>query len=351
MNRTAIAILRLINAATKLINPLDRRRYIREKIKSLSDEEKKALESVLKTMILMTSGSVETIRDPSLYDSSAGSWMGITSTSAMEVLNQIPNKKGGFGPGTDSPTMEDYKTAKKLMPIIGSSFMDVDEVRALTGDVKPEDEHLYKLDSVRGYETLYRGISNLKADTLKYATDNPTWDILRGVSTSFNIKEAENFAAMMQSSHGAKPGSGPSIFFTINNPKRKGFVADELSEYSEQEIILSGILDINSWTLEAKGVGQGKNSSLKYHDPSDKTFKYRATITKVQNSGTHLLELKTLSGQTMQTELLPGQLDKILDDSAIVIPNKFTFLPKDRDTIAVRIIQSTILIKIKATLR
>ena len=73
MNRTAIAILRLINAATKLANPLDRRRYIREKIKPLSDEDKRALETILKTMILMTSGNVDTIRDPSLYDSSAGS--------------------------------------------------------------------------------------------------------------------------------------------------------------------------------------------------------------------------------------------------------------------------------------
>ena len=114
---------------------------------------------------------------------------------------------------------------------------------------------------------------------------------------------------------------------------------------------MSGILDINSWTLEAKGAAMGKDSSLKYHDPSNRPFNFRATITKVQNSGTHLLELKTMSGQTMQTELLPGQLDRILDGSAIVISNKFTFLPKDRDTIAVRISKSTILINVQATLR
>ena len=87
------------------------------------------------------------------------------------------------------------------MPILGSSFMEVDEIKALTGPTNSvefvDDEHFYKLDSVRGFETLYRGISGLKTDTIKYAMDNPTWDMLRGVSTSFNIREAENFAGVM----------------------------------------------------------------------------------------------------------------------------------------------------------
>ena len=84
MNRTAIAILRLVNAATKLTNPMDRRRYIREKIRPLSDEDKKALDAALKTMILMTSGNVKTIRDPNLYDPSAGSWKSIQQKKIMK---------------------------------------------------------------------------------------------------------------------------------------------------------------------------------------------------------------------------------------------------------------------------
>ena len=348
MNKTAIAILRLINAATKLVNPLDRRRYIREKIRPLSNEDKKALDTTLKTMILMTSGNVKTIRDPSLYDPGAGKWMSISSTSAMEVLNQIPNESGGFGPGYSSPTKEDYETAKKLMPILGSSFMDADEVRSLTGTTNSvefvPDDNFYKLDSIEGFETLYRGISDLKTNTIKYGMANSTWDILRGVSTSFNPREAENFAGITQYSHGAVKKRGPSMYFVINNPKKKGFISDELSEYGEQEVILSGILDVDSWELQSFGQAIPSGRSDGYQDPKKRPFRFKATL-----NSTDLLRLDTMSGESMEFKLLPEQLERLIDGNNIIISNKFKFLPQDM--LPIRLHKGTILMRIQATLR
>ena len=344
MNRTAIAILRLVNAATKLVNPMDRRRYIREKIKPLSDEDKKALDMTLKTMILMTSGNVKTVRDPNLYDPGAGKWMSISSTSAMEVLNQIPNESGGNGPGYSSPTKEDYETAKRLMPILGSSFMDADEVKALTGGGSPEEEYFYKLDSIKGFETLYRGISDLKTNTIKYGMVNSTWDILRGVSTSFNPRQADDFAGITQYSHGAVKGRGPSMYFVINNPKKKGFVSDAISEYDEQEVILSGILDIDSWELQASGQAIPAERSDGYQDPRKRAFRFKATL-----NSTDLLRLDTKSGESMEFKLLPEQLERLIDGNNIVISNKFKFL--SQDMLPIRLHKGTILMRIQATLK
>ena len=344
MNRTAIAILRLVNAATKLTNPMDRRKYIREKIKPLSNEDKKALDTALKTMILMTSGNVKTIRDPSLYDPGAGSWRSIASSSAMNVLNQIPNESGGFGPGITSPTKEDYETAKRLMPILGSSFMDADEVKALTGGVSPQEEYFYKLDSSEGFETLYRGISDLKIDTIKYGMMNSTWDILRGVSTSFNPRQADDFAGTTQYGHGASKNRGPSMYFVINNPKRKGFVSDAISEYDEQEVILSGILDIDSWEFQASGRATPAGSSSRYQEPNKRPFAIKATL-----NNTDLLRLDTMSGESMEHKLLPDQLDRLLDGNAIIVSNKFKFL--SADMLPIRLSKGSILLRVKATLK
>ena len=344
MNRTAIAILRLVNAATRLTNPMDRRRYIREKIKPLSDEDKKALDAALKTMILLTSGNVKTVRDPSLYDPDAGSWKSISSPSAMEVLNQIPDGFGGRGPGYTSPTKEDYETAKKLMPILGSSFMDADEVKALTGGGSPEEEYFYKLEATKGFETLYRGISDLKIDTIKYAMENTTWDMLRGVSTSFNPTESENFAGIKQYSHGAIKNRGPSMYFIINNPKRKGFVSDAISEYNEQEVILSGIVDIDSWEFQASGRAMPDGTSIGHQDPKKRPFRIKATL-----NSTDLLRLDTMGGESMEFKLLSGQLDRLLDGNTIMVSNKFNFL--SQDMLPIRLAQGSMLLRVKATLR
>lgn len=344
MNRTAIAILRLVNAATRLTNPMDRRRYIREKIKPLSDEDKKALDATLKTMILMTSGNVKTVRDPNLYDPTAGSWRSIASTSAMSVLNQIPDGFGGMGPGYTSPTKEDYETAKRLMPILGSSFMDVDEVKALTGGGTPEEEYFYKLDSIKGFETLYRGIDKLKTDTIKYGMTNSTWDMLRGVSTSFNPRTAEQFAGILQSSHGAIKNRGPSMYFVINNPKRRGFISDAISEYDEQEVILSGILGIDSWEFQAHGRAMPGGMSSRYQDPKKRPFMIKATL-----YNTDLLRLDTMSGESMEFKLLPDQLDRLLDGNIIMISNKFKFL--SQDMMPIKLNKGSMLLRVKATLK
>ena len=67
-NRTAIAILRLVNAATIFQDPMSRRAFIREKLKKFSDQDLTALGDALKSMVLLTSGNVESVKDPEKYD-------------------------------------------------------------------------------------------------------------------------------------------------------------------------------------------------------------------------------------------------------------------------------------------
>ena len=334
-NKTAIAILRLVNAATIFQDPMSRRAFIREKLKNLSDPDLTALGDALKSMVLLTSGNVASVKDPEKYDpNEAKRWSTISSPSAMEVFMHVPN----FDAMKDSPTKEDYETAKRLLPILGSSFMDFDEIDSLTGGGTPLAYK--KLDRLIGFEKLFRGIKDLDMNVIKFILSSPTWDMGRGVSTSHNIFESRLFAAMDEQEWGSR--SGPSIFFKINNPKKKGFISDAISEYDEAEIILSGNLKIDKWDLKAR-VRMGPVKPVFSIGDS----KYRARIHLFIKNGERFLGIySTYDGFEMP--LSTEDYNKLLARKPVFFKNQFKAIPGEE--LFILLIPSTIMVHTKATL-
>lgn len=335
-NRTAVAILRLVNAATIFQDPMSRRAFIRNKLKGFSEQDLNALGTALKSMVLLTSGNVASVKDPEKYDpNETGRWSTISSPSAMEVFMQVPN----FDPFKESPTKKDYETAKRLLPILGSSFMDFDEINVLTGGDTPESYK--KLDRLIGFETLYRGLSKLDMNVIKFIISSPTWDMGRGVSTSHNIFEARGFAALDSQEWGS--ASGPSIFFKINNPKKKGFISDAISEYDEAEIILSGNLKIDKWDLKCK-IRFG--STRTFDTVGVHKYRGRAHIFKRNNE--YFIGVSTMGGEIFETNLSAESLNSLLDRKVITVENGFKFI--DGKELSLKIMPGTVMVHTKATL-
>jgi hypothetical protein len=305
-NRTAIAILRLVNAAAIFKNLIDRERYIREKLKDLNDEQLIALDKALKSMILLTSGNVEAVRNPKIFDPDMTEpWSHIASPSAKNVLSQIP----GYVPGSE-PTRKDYETAKRLLPVLGSSFMDFDEIQSLTGGTEPEDYR--DLDLMKGFGKLYRGLQNMSLSSIKFLTTYPKWDMERGVSTSYKYSEAEGFASIV----GNGTNAGPSIMFHIDNPKKKGFIADRVSNYdTEAEVILSGMLDVKEWNIVCKAKCRFEIGTLGVDGVSD------VEIKKV--SGDNILSIVIPSLSKMEVKLDDDQMSTLLSGESIYVENLF----------------------------
>lgn len=199
--------------------------------------------NILKSMALMTKGHVGTIRNPEGFDSDkAHTWSEYFKQSEhfLVLLQHL---------GVDlraSVTKEDYALANKMLKVLGSSILDEEEVRkmfdhlgieqefGLTQKVADEEKNL------QIPKTLYRGLQNLSLRAYrKVTTIGYIWDIGRSVSTSMMIEIAENFATDSKTGYG--------IVFIINNPKRQGFLADKLSAFEEDEVILSGKLRVTGF--------------------------------------------------------------------------------------------------------
>ena len=112
----------------------------------------------------------------------------------------------------------------------------------------------------------------------------------------------------------------------------------------EQEVILSGILDIDSWEFQAHGRAMPSGMSSRYQDPKKRPFNIRATL-----YNTDLLRLDTMSGESMEFKLLPNQLDRLLDGNIIMISNKFKFL--SQDMMPIKLNKGSMLLRVKATLK
>ena len=122
---------------------------------------------------------------------------------------------------------------------MGSSFVSKDEIDAQIGPTGDLDRRF----AYEGYDTVYRGLNRVSPNVIAYLTSNPTWDIGRGVSTSYDIDEAKRFSKSLTVSWGSTVG--PAILFTIKNVSKRGFHAGSLSRYKrEKEVILSGDLKL-----------------------------------------------------------------------------------------------------------
>jgi len=341
-NRTAIAILRLVNTATKFKDPMAKRRYIIKKLSVLNDQQLEALGKALKSMILLTSGNVKSVRDPNLYsEPDVQPWSAITSSSAMSVLSKIPGYEQG-----SRPTKEDYETAKRLLPILGSSFMDFDEIQSLTGGEEPEEYRDF--GGMVGFKKLYRGLKNMDMSSIKFLMTKPKWDMKRGVSTSYDIGEAKYFSGT-DIVWGST--SGPAILFQINNPKKKGFIADKLSEFEEEaEVILSGMLDVEDWRIEARAKCLFENNEAS-------SFLNSITNIEIKKvSGENVLSIILMSGSKMDIKIDDNQLRLFLNKKIVYVDNLFDDDIKSRfgvqgsKRIRLLLIPKNLVIKVNATL-
>ena len=213
----------------------------------LTDKDFDAMGTILKSMILMTSGSVATVRNPDSFDPLKTSpWEDIARSSlgnlftllGLDIAEQI--------------SKQDYKTANTLLKKMGSSSIEMSDIEAKIG---PNSFNTMKPEKVQISETLWRGLKKLSFDAIILMLDKKDdWDIGRAVSTSEVMDVAYEFASDVPSGE-----TNNKVVLKINNPKRKGFRAGRLSKFQEDEVILSGQLRITDWSLSAEVLWTGKN--------------------------------------------------------------------------------------------
>ena len=213
----------------------------------LTNKDFDAMGTILKSMILMTSGSVATVRDPDSFDPlKTSSWEDIARSSlgnlftllGLDIAEQI--------------SKQDYKTANALLKKMGSSNIETSDIEAKVG---PDGYSKMKPENLQISTTLWRGLKKLSVDAITLMLDAKNdWDIGRAVSTSEIMDVAYEFATDV-------PGGETNnrVVLEIKNPKRKGFRAGRLSKFQEDEVILSGQLRIIDWSLSANVTWTGKN--------------------------------------------------------------------------------------------
>lgn len=284
IEKAVYAVTRLINVAGTHMNALTRKKYLQGKVALLNDDEKQSLVIVLKAVaMLVYGGEMEVLRDPSKFDDEQAtggpnfnhSWHQIASMVVLQVIKAADPSFDEQG----SPTKEDYIVAKKVLTAIGSTSLSSDAVTDMDPGVRSKSpEHL------SGYDTLYRGLKGVSDRIIRRVAIKKPWSIKHGVSTSYEKQTAVDFAGMM--GDGTSSGGGPSVFFTINNPEKKGFIADTLSDYGEYEVVLSGDFQINSWILSVNG-----RMSARYHDKT-KNREVQRGIRTLMQANSETMEIK-----------------------------------------------------------
>jgi len=196
--------------------------------------------NILKSMALMTKGHVGTIRNPEGFDPDKSyNW-----SEYFKLTEHFFRLLKHLGINlSESPTKADYNLANRMLKVLGSSILDEEEVRKMFDHLGIEQEFgmskkTAMTKNLQVPRTLYRGLQKLSLRAYKkLRTVGYVWGIEKSVSTSTMREIAENFA----SDH---KGQGYSVLFVINNPRRQGFVADKLSAFQEDEVILSGRLKV-----------------------------------------------------------------------------------------------------------
>ena len=302
--------------------------------KVLTPEDKKTMADIFKALLLLTAGNQEALRDPETYDPAEAkdNFSSMTGSKSYFLFRdlELPFEL------MDPPTKEDYQLAKKLLPIMGSSFVSKDDIDSQIGKTGDLDRRFKS----EGYDTVYRGLNRVSPNVIAYLMSKPTWDIGRGVSTSYDMSEAQVFSKSLHVPWGSTVG--PAILFTIKNVSKRGFHAGSLSRYEkEKEVILSGDLEINSWLIEAKG-----DLRPEYGDPQRIRIQIYSTDKSViflgdsrsGNSVIHRMQFPTEEGESFE------------DFSQDLIQNFGGLIIHDDEEVEISIDRLSILIKADATL-
>jgi hypothetical protein len=245
VKKKILAIFRIIEASPYE----DKTRYnqtIENLEKLLSPQDKKVMADVMKAYLLLTAGNQKAVRDPSSYDEDDA--FDDFSSFMSQKTRLLHNRLKLPFDITVIPTRADYEIARKLLSVIGSASVTKDDIDAQIGSTGDLDRRF----ASEGYDTVYRGLNRVSKSVIKFLMSKRSWNIKRGVSTSYDINEAYKFAKVrIHQGHPFGSTLGPSILFTINNVSRRGFNAGSLSRYSgEKEVILSGELQITDYNLE-----------------------------------------------------------------------------------------------------
>ena len=235
---------------------------IHEILTNLKESEKKSVMRIIKSGVLLTAGDVASVRDPESFNADkADVWWSYMNQYVVNIL--IAYKITSFEELDKEVTKKDYKDAKRILPIMGASSISDQDASVIGKKYGMDKEEI--IDTRKGglgkkVQTLYRGLRDMSAKSLIWLTKKKsTWNLTRGVSTSFDENTSRNFAA--------KRG-GYRILITMQNDSRVGFQFDDLSKYkNEDEIIFSGNLLVkDDWKLT-------------YRSPPNKKKKYQAIAT------------------------------------------------------------------------
>lgn len=263
IRKDLIAITRVLNFIldSKYSSPMGgsatekEQKIIRNALENLSENEKNGIKKIIKAGVLLTSGKVRIVRDPSKFDPvAANNWSGIMSEPLQHILRKynIMTKYEFF----ERITKNDYINSKIMLPILGSvEFKEfetkiISKSSGLPSDIvdrmtkNADDNAVLKKMNVEGFtpEKLYRGFHTMPVESiLSLAKIGSSWDINRGVSTSMDVDIAAEFAGKDNPNR---------ILFEIYNDEKKGFFFNNLSKYyKEDEVILAGTLQVIDYRI------------------------------------------------------------------------------------------------------
>lgn len=204
-------------------------------IDNLTPDEKKVLVDVIKSITLLTSGNVKSVRTAgrSFNPQAAEPWKKITSDISYELLTYLKFDVGKV------VTKRDYQIAKKML----SSLSRQKNLDA---------------DPAKKYTRLYRGMAKLSKNAITHLLQTDRIFVSDESSFSTSLIEAWKFAT----------GGQYTTIFVVDNPEMKGLDARGLSNFShEEEVIFSGIIKINKVV-----VNNNRSNNKDPKDPSQADF-------------------------------------------------------------------------------
>lgn len=198
-------------------------------IDDLTPDERKVLVDVIKSITLLTSGNVASVRTAgrTFAPDMSEPWTEILSDISEELLQYMKFDT------SQKVTKRDYADAKKMLSSISKQRNVV---------AKP----------MKKYTKMYRGMAALERNTINFLLSTDRLIIHQESSFSTDMREAWKFAT----------GGQYNTLFIVHNPKMKGIDARGLSKFShEEEIIFSGEIKLDK-------IAVNNNRSNK-KDPSD----------------------------------------------------------------------------------
>jgi len=195
-------------------------------IKSLSDKDKKALLDIVKSIVLLTSANVKTVRSygETFEPKMAKPWADVAGTNANHLMDLL------YFDNNQKITKEDYKRAAIHLEQLGKES----HILRLYDKVYPDRDRGQK--NYHDISILHRGFKNIPGKAIAYWLNTPTISLPRACSSTTMLPTATNFARQTDMGRG-----NYGVVFIMKNPKKIGLDARKFSRYSNEfEIIVKG---------------------------------------------------------------------------------------------------------------